>query len=97
VETTRQAIREFLSGGPRTLRDISQELRISEKDALGHLEHIARARVHGRLEMEPAECNSCGYVFKKRERLGKPGRCPVCRSESISQPRYYIKQDHKQA
>jgi transcriptional regulator len=91
VETIRQAIREFLMGGPRTLRDISQELRISEKEALGHLEHIARARGHGRLGMDPAQCNSCGYEFRKRGRLGKPGRCPVCKSESISQPRYYIK------
>lgn len=91
VETIRRRIREFLESGPRTLRDISQELRISEKEALDHLEHIALAKGAGRLAVEPSECNACGYVFNKRSRLGKPGRCPVCKSESISRPRYYIK------
>ncbi len=91
METVRQRIRELLEFAPRTLRDISQELRISEKEALGHLEHIALAKGPGRLEIEPSECNSCGYVFRKRGKLGKPGRCPVCKGESISRPRYYIK------
>jgi hypothetical protein len=81
----------YLAGGvQRGIRDISQELRISEKEALGHLEHIARSGAHGgrRLTITPASCNSCGYVFKKRQRLGKPGRCPVCKGEDISPPSY---------
>ncbi|HEX9860288.1 MAG TPA: transcriptional regulator [Nitrospirota bacterium] len=88
-ETVRQRIRDYLKGGERSIRDISQELRISEKEALDHLEHIALARGGDeRLVVTPSECGSCGYVFKKRERLGKPGRCPVCKGEKISQPLY---------
>jgi len=88
METIRKQIQSLITGSPMTLREISQELRISEKDALGHLEHIAKAKSAGKLVVEPAECNLCGYVFEKRKRLGKPGRCPECKGGSISPPRY---------
>jgi hypothetical protein len=40
--------------------------------------------------MEPPQCNQCGYSFKKRTRLNTPGHCPICKSESISLPRFQI-------
>lgn len=98
METVRQRIRHYLKDGPRSLRDISQELRISEKEALDHLEHIALAKgpeAEGKLVVEPSECISCGYVFKKRERLGKPSRCPICKGEKITTPLYSIIWDRK--
>lgn len=98
METVRQRIRHYLRDGPRSLRDISQELRISEKEALDHLEHIALAKgteAEGRLVVEPSECTSCGYVFRKRERLGKPSRCPVCKGEKITTPLYSFAGDGK--
>jgi len=88
METIRKQIQALITEMPMTLRDLSQELRISEKDALGHLEHIRKARSAGRLVVEPSECNLCGYVFKERQRLGKPGRCPKCKGGSITAPRY---------
>jgi transcriptional regulator len=87
-ETLRQRIREFISQGPRTVREISQEVRLSEKEVLDHLRHIQAG--HGRFEIIPSECYSCGFSFAKRKRPGKPGRCPVCKSERISEPRYVI-------
>lgn len=33
---------------------------------------------------------SCGFTFRKRERLSTPSRCPVCRSEEITETRYGI-------
>ena len=71
------------------LREISQLFRIREKDVLDHLQHIARS---ARLKMEPAACLECGFFFKKRERLNTPSRCPLCKSESISPPRYQVVQ-----
>jgi hypothetical protein len=38
----------------------------------------------------PAECRKCGFVFQKREKLKKPGKCPICRSESIEEPLFGI-------
>jgi predicted Zn-ribbon and HTH transcriptional regulator len=107
-ETLRQRIREFISQGPKTVREISQEVRLSEKEVLDHLRHISAAggakgaggaggakgasgaKGHGRFEIIPSECYSCGFSFAKRKRPGRPGRCPVCKSERISEPRYLI-------
>lgn len=91
LASVRQRIREYLRHGPKGLRDISQELGISERDALDHLEHLSRARAGGeRLRVIPAECLACGYVFRERQRLGKPGRCPVCKAGHIAPPMYEI-------
>jgi predicted Zn-ribbon and HTH transcriptional regulator len=40
--------------------------------------------------VEPARCQVCGFVFKKRDRLTSPGRCPSCRSSRIEEPLFTI-------
>jgi transcriptional regulator len=92
-ETIRQRIVELLRGALLTPREISAEVGIREKEVARHLEHI-RHSLHGgdvRLEIEAATCRKCGFAFVKRERLDRPGRCPVCRGESISEPRFTIR------
>src|SRR4030067_1133308 len=91
-ETIRQQIIFLLKERPFSAKGISAEVRISEKEVYGHLEHIQKSIdvMECRLIVTPAECCKCGFVFKKRERLKKPGRCPVCRRESITKPRSSI-------
>ena len=92
METVRRRILSLLSGRPLTARQISAEVGIPEKEAYAHLPHVKRtvARLGGRLVVTPAECRQCGYVFRKRERPDRPGRCPVCRGESISEPLFAV-------
>jgi predicted Zn-ribbon and HTH transcriptional regulator len=92
-ETLRQSIRALLAGPPLSLKEISGEVRISEKEVLGHLEHLERSlpNLGCALAVEPAECGRCGFVFSKRERLKKPGRCPVCRGEVIHEPLFSVR------
>jgi len=75
---------------PHGARELSQRLGISEAEVLAHLEHI-RLALRTALEITPAFCHACGFVFSKRERLKAPGRCPVCRSERIAEPRFAIR------
>ena len=91
-DTLRHTILSLLEESPRTARDLSAEVGIPEKDVPGHLEHIRRTVTKsGRhLVIVPSECRKCGFVFRKREKLTKPGKCPVCRGESIREPRYTI-------
>ena len=91
-ETVRRRILTLLSDRPLTARQISAEAGIPEKEAYAHLPHVKRtvARLGGRLAVTPAECRQCDYVFRKRERPNRPGRCPVCRGESISEPRFAV-------
>jgi hypothetical protein len=91
-ETLRQGIIALLEVEPVTALEISERIGLAQREVAGHLDHI-RHSLHrqGRsLAVLPAECRGCGFVFAKRERLKRPGRCPVCRSQSISEPRYRI-------
>jgi len=88
--TLRKRIAEALEGECLDLREISKLFMIKEREALDHLNHIARSVHPKHLTAEPASCKHCGFSFKKRTRLNSPGRCPVCKSEHISPPRFKI-------
>lgn len=92
-DTIRHEIIAALKGTTLTAKDISSQVKITEKEAYEHLEHIRKSLVgvHGLLIITPAACRKCGFVFKKRERLKKPGRCPVCHNEAIEAPGFSIK------
>jgi len=95
-ETIRHEILSILVDQTLSAKDISGEVHIPEKDVYDHLEHIERSthKTGHHLTIIPAECLKCGFVFKKRERLKKPGRCPVCRGEQIQEPLFSVKTKH---
>lgn len=68
-----------------TVRDISQAVGIMEKDVVHHLESIdktVRTRKQ-KLHVSPFFCKDCGFEFKGRRKLKKPGKCPACRDGRI--------------
>ncbi|MFH2122482.1 MAG: transcriptional regulator [Pseudomonadota bacterium] len=92
-ETIRHAIIILLLEGPISAKEISAAVGLPEKEVANHLEHIRRS-LHATsavLEVEPAECRLCGFVFVKRERMSSPGKCPVCRHEAICDPLFSIR------
>jgi predicted Zn-ribbon and HTH transcriptional regulator len=91
-DTIRREIVAVLEQGPHSAKDLSIAVRIAEKEVYDHLEHIRKTMnaTDHRLAVIPAECKKCGFVFSKRERLKKPGKCPVCRGESIYEPLFSI-------
>lgn len=91
-ETVRQEIISALEGRELSAKEISAEVRISEKEVYGHLEHIQKTVTNTghSLVITPAGCRKCGFVFTRRDRFKKPGRCPACRGELISQPLFSI-------
>jgi predicted Zn-ribbon and HTH transcriptional regulator len=91
IATPRRRIIEALERGAMTVRDLSQALQLSEKEIIGHLEHVARSlKAPFRLVITPAACHKCGFAFPGRRRLSTPGRCPRCRHEGISPPAFRI-------
>ncbi len=92
VPTVRQRIIELLTNNQMDAREISREVGIREKEVYDHLDHIARSlAVKGtKLEIQPAQCWSCGFVFKDRRRLTRPGRCPHCKKSHLQSPSFYI-------
>jgi predicted Zn-ribbon and HTH transcriptional regulator len=94
-ETLRRQIIAALQGQTISARDLSVRLSLSEREVYEHLEHIhrsTRGRQHRqpRLVVTAAQCNACGFVFSKRERVTKPGKCPVCRGTSIREPLFSL-------
>lgn len=92
--TVRQLIMAEIEKGPMTARDLSKAIRISEKEAIAHMDHVAKS-LHRpkRLIIEPPVCNKCGFVFKDRRRFSSPSRCPECRHEGIQPPAFRIVSD----
>jgi predicted Zn-ribbon and HTH transcriptional regulator len=92
TETVRDAIAAELRGEPLTTHELSERVRIPEREVADHLEHLARsARGRGeRLVVTPPRCLACGFVFEARDRLTRPGKCPSCRASRIAPPRFSL-------
>jgi predicted Zn-ribbon and HTH transcriptional regulator len=90
--TVREELRAALLEGPATARELSTRAGLREKDVTEHLGHLARSleRRGEQLVVEPAACIACGFVFRSRERLTRPGACPKCRSTRIDPPAFRI-------
>ena len=93
--TTRQRMLELLVGQEFSARGLAEFLSIPVREVEDHLTHLVKtARRHSGKQflLLPSQCQDCGFVFGKRTRLTPPNRCPQCRSEFISLPRYRILQ-----
>jgi predicted Zn-ribbon and HTH transcriptional regulator len=91
-QTIRQQIIDLLGSYELTLRDLSQAVSIPEKEVVDHLTHIERSiRTQGKKLVEtPYKCLSCGFVFDKRSRFSKPGRCPSCKNSHMQVAQFHI-------
>ena len=83
---------ELLTEAEHSAKDLSQRLGIREKEVYDHLVHIkhSAAAQKKRLIVTPAQCLGCGYLFESRNRFTSPGRCPRCKEEHITDPKYRI-------
>jgi len=86
-ETIRQELMHLLNGRHLPISALSREIRLSEKEIHSHLEQMQRT---GILNIYPARCSGCGYVFEKRDRPKKPGKCPRCKGTHIEPPLFSI-------
>ncbi len=90
--TVRQQIVSFLRQDAMTALEISQAVRVSEKDVYRHLSHIQKSMAGQgkKLAFTPCTCLACGFSFTDRRRLTRPGRCPRCRESRIDHPVFRI-------
>ena len=87
--TIRQQIVRLLEIQSLGARDLAEYLALTPREVEGHLTHISRS-LKKRLQMEPAKCRQCGYVFKGRSRLDSPGRCPKCKAQRVDGPWFRV-------
>ena len=92
-ETLRRTIIDALKVRTFSAKELSGHAGIPEKEVYDHLYHIQKSVRRGGegLVVTPPECKKCGFVFNKREKLKKPGKCPICRAETIREAFFTIK------
>ncbi|MEO6324972.1 MAG: transcriptional regulator [Thermoanaerobaculia bacterium] len=92
--TVRERIRAALALKTLTVRELSQQLSVSERDVVESLPHVTRSveAAGDSFVVSPAECAGCGFIFKERSRPGKPSRCPSCRATRVRPPRFHIEE-----
>ena len=91
-KTIRRQIVEALSDTPVTALELSQMIRVSEKEIVDHLPHIAKSMARGnKLSIQAPKCMECGFQFKDRAKFSIPSRCPRCKSERISPPSFFLR------
>ena len=58
------------------------------RDVEADLLHLIQSLKHTELtaEVTPARCRKCGFEFE-RSKLGKPSKCPECKSTWVMEPR----------
>lgn len=91
--THRQKLLVLLGEEPLSARELSAAVGLPEKEIYAHLEHLRKSLHRGpkRLEVTAPVCRKCGFSFAKRSRLTRPSRCPVCRSETISEALFALR------
>ena len=92
-QTTRQRIVELLAGARLSSYQLAQLLGIPERQVEDHLVHVVKTIGRDRQKrfiLEPSACQDCGFLFEERRKLTRPSRCPRCRSEHVTAPRYGI-------
>jgi predicted Zn-ribbon and HTH transcriptional regulator len=92
-QTVRQRMVGLLTRSRLSSYQLAQLLGIPERQVEDHLAHVVKTVTRDRDKrfiLEPSCCQDCGFVFRDRTKLTRPGRCPRCRSESTSAPRYGI-------
>jgi hypothetical protein len=94
IETSRQRLIRWLSTGDYDFDELRDALRISPRMLDDELRHVARSLRGGgrRLTVVEPRCQDCGFSFPGRARrhFHPPARCPKCKRERISAPRFRI-------
>ncbi len=91
-QTIRREIIMHLEASALTIREISQQVRIMEKEVVFHLTYIEKSlrSKKKKISVTPHACMGCGFEFKERKNYKKPGKCPECRGTRIGPAIYRI-------
>ena len=92
TQTVRQRFAELLRTEELTAHEISQRASVPEREVASHLRHLEQTLKQSgeRLRTLAPECIACGFAFEARQKHSRPSRCPRCKSERLSPPRFRV-------
>lgn len=88
--TRREKIIEMLQQQKYTAQHMANFFETTLKEILEDLAHIGKSIKPKKLKTIPAYCKSCNFIFREREKVSKPSKCPKCRSEWIEAQMFWI-------
>jgi predicted Zn-ribbon and HTH transcriptional regulator len=91
--TVRKEIIDRLKENKMSIREIALHYHITTEEVATDLMHIGKS-IYPRqeLRMEIPVCRTCGFQFKERAKLKPPSKCPKCRHEKITEPKFWIEE-----
>ena len=95
MKTRREHIIELLEEKEMSLKELGDVLNVPVKTIAQDIESVRKTiRSEGKkIEVQPAVCKACEYIFHGRTRVSDPHKCPKCHSERISSQNFRITAD----
>ena len=93
MKTRREKIIELLSKGEGlTIQELADHTKSTAKMIADDLDSVRKTIKYDnkRIEVQPATCLGCEFVFAGRGRISDPHKCPECHSERISPQKFRI-------
>ena len=93
MKTRREKIVELLSKHEEmTLLELADLTNFPVKVVAQDLDSVRKTIRYDnkRIEVRPAVCMNCNYVFSGRSRVSDPHKCPECHSERITPQKFRI-------
>ena len=93
MKTRREQIVELLSKNEKmTIQELVDATKASVKTVVMDLDSVRKTikSDNKRIEVNPASCVGCNYVFSGRARISDPHKCPECHSERINPQKFRI-------
>ena len=93
MKTRREQIVDLLSKNENmTLQELADLTKVSVKTVAKDIDSVRKTIKYDnkRIEVQPATCLKCNYMFSGRGRISDPHKCPECHSERISPQKFRI-------
>lgn len=93
MKTRREKIVDLLSENEdMTLQEMADLTNFAVKTIANDLDSVRKSikSENKRIEVNPATCMGCNYIFSGRNRISDPSKCPECHSERISPQKFRI-------
>lgn len=93
MKTRREKIVKLLSEHEdMTLQELADLINVPVKTVVQDIDSVRKTIKYDnkRIEVRPATCLSCNYVFSGRSRVSDPHKCPECHSERIAPQKFRI-------
>ena len=93
MKTRREKIIKLLSEHEdMTLQELADLINAPVKTVVQDIDSVRKTIKYDnkRIEVRPAVCLNCNFVFSGRSRVSDPHKCPECHSERIAPQKFRI-------